>query len=278
LNLHNIVYDLIQYIYSNKFLISIIVKINLFISKLNLIVNANKFIFSVKTIDRIVYVVLIKLGVWDKELIAFVDRTVKKNMVVVDVGANIGVYTLMFSKLVGERGSVISIEADKDNYEILENNISLNKCNNISAYYTAIFSEVTEKKFIVNKIHKGDHRLIQDKDKANEEAEYVLVKCSTLDSILQNNEIDIIKIDIQGGELDALEGMKNVIGNSPNLMIIMEYDLSYAFDTQKRFEEFCQSNQFKVNKIEKNSLKNIPKIRQLAEEKEKYFNIVLTRK
>ena len=120
MNLHNIIYKIIQYLYKNKLLINIIVNLNKIVSRLNITITADNLFLSVKTIDRLLYSLLLKYKLWDRELIRFIKKTVKKNMVVVDIGANIGVYTLYFSKLVGKGGSVYSIEADKDNYNLLK--------------------------------------------------------------------------------------------------------------------------------------------------------------
>ena len=279
MNLHNIIYKIIQYLYKNKLLINIIVNLNKIVSRLNITITADNLLLSVKTIDRLLYSLLLKYKLWDRELIRFIKKTVKKNMVVVDIGANIGVYTLYFSKLVGKGGSVYSIEADKDNYNLLVGNITLNRCNNVLSYCTAIYKKNTEKKFSVNKIHKGDHRLIEGTNSSDDDG-LVSVKCSTLDYVLAEVEqkIDLIKIDIQGGEIDALEGMIKLLKKFPQIMIIMEYDSTYMAGNKERFKNICISNKFQIKKIEKDSLISIEASEILSDKKEKYCNIVLQKK
>ena len=278
MNLHNTIYKIIQYLYKNKLLINIIVNLNKIILRLNIIITADNLILSVKTIDRLLYSLLLKYKLWDRELIRFVKKTVNKNMVVVDIGANIGVYTLYFSKLVGEGGSVYSIEADKDNYNLLVDNITLNHCKNVLTYCTAIYKNNTEQKFSVNKIHKGDHRLIETTNSSDDGL--VSIKCSTLDHVLANVEqkIDLIKIDIQGGELDALEGMIILLKKFPQIMIIMEYDYTYMAGNTERFKNICFSNEFQIKKIKNDSLISVKASEIISDRKEKYCNIVLQKK
>src|ERR1700728_4292554 len=58
----------------------------------------------------------------DRELISFLEKHVKPGMTVVDIGANIGFYSVLFSKLVGEKGSVHAFEPDSTNFKHLVSN------------------------------------------------------------------------------------------------------------------------------------------------------------
>ena len=80
MNLHNIIYKIIQYLYRNKLLINIIVNLNKIVSRLNITINADNLLLSVKTIDRLVYSLLLKYKLWDRELIRFIKKTVKKSV------------------------------------------------------------------------------------------------------------------------------------------------------------------------------------------------------
>src|SRR5919204_3156477 len=67
--------------------------------------------------------------------------TPKEGDIVVDVGAHIGPYTIIASKRVGPNGKVVSIEADPDNFDLLNRNIHLNKLSNVIALNYAVYSE-----------------------------------------------------------------------------------------------------------------------------------------
>jgi len=197
-------------------------------------------------------------------------------MTVIDVGANIGVYTLYFSKLVGSEGHVYSFEPAEGNFKLLQNNLKLNNSNNVIAYNKAVFNRNTQKLFSINKIHMGDHSL--DVNKSHRSNTFTTTKCIALDSVIKDDTVNIIKIDIQGGELNALEGMINIIKRSPNLMIVMEYDTSLMLDNHSRFIGFCNANNLIIQRIHKTGLSRVKYYDKLLSVNERYFNIVLSKK
>ena len=73
--------------------------------------------------DKVLSDSIIRDGIWEKEETEFVKSYIKRNWVVLDIGANIGYFTLIFSKLVGKNGKVFAFEPDPDNFEILKRNI-----------------------------------------------------------------------------------------------------------------------------------------------------------
>ena len=72
--------------------------------------------------------------------------TPKEGGIVIDVGAHIGPYTLIASRRVGLNGKVVAIEADSENFNILNRNIQLNKLTNVIALNYAAFSKEDELK------------------------------------------------------------------------------------------------------------------------------------
>jgi hypothetical protein len=69
---------------------------------------------------------LLEWGFYEKYETALFKRLVKKGMVVVDIGANIGYYTLLAAHLVGDKGKVFAFEPDPNNYDLLCKNIEVN--------------------------------------------------------------------------------------------------------------------------------------------------------
>src|SRR5690606_35789053 len=66
------------------------------------------------------------------------EKTLRSGMRALDLGANIGYYTVMMSKLVGERGRVYAVEPHPENFALLEQNIRLNRLTNVEAEQVAI--------------------------------------------------------------------------------------------------------------------------------------------
>jgi FkbM family methyltransferase len=128
----------------------------------------------------------------------------KRGDVFIDVGAHIGRYTLLLAKIVGKYGKVISIEPDPDNFRALIRGIELNGLDNVIPINAALWSEET-----FMPLYRGDvseHRSLVGW-RSNE---YILVKATTLDKVLDELEIekvDWVKIDVVGSELEVLNGM-----------------------------------------------------------------------
>jgi len=151
----------------------------------------------------------------------------KKGDIVVDVGAHIGKYTLIASKMVGPQGKVIAIEAHPDNYDILKKNIALNKLTNVVALNFAVHS----KEAIVKLYEPGQeegftiYNTIMTDRKMSNNQKYVEVHGKPLDSILLENaikEVNWIKIDVEGAELEVLRGAPNILSNSRYLSLLIE--------------------------------------------------------
>jgi len=158
----------------------------------------------------------------------------KEGDIVIDVGAHVGKYTLYAAKLVGSNGKVIAIEANPDNYEQLLKNIKLNNFNNILSYNYVITNEDFVKCKCINPNSKDDAVFSFTKDDEGN------IIGRTIDSILYENKIqkvDWVKIDVEGKEVEVLQGMTETIKNSKNLKILIE-----VWDTnEKKVREILQN-------------------------------------
>src|SRR3990167_1281305 len=151
------------------------------------------------------------LDVWEKETTKAVEENVKAGDVCVDVGASVGYFTLLFSRLVGPIGKVIAIEPTDFQQPYLRRNIRKN------GY-----------KKIVTQIHCG----AWDKDEivkmplsAPEYCQFEL-RCRPLDDILEDLGIftvDFIKIDVDGPEPKVLKGMERTIKRSSKMKMVIEF-------------------------------------------------------
>ena len=149
---------------------------------------------------------------------------VKSGFNIIDLGANIGYYTLIFAKLAGPRGSVISFEPDHDNFQLLLNNIKANKFNNVTAVNKAVSEKNGTIKLFLSSHNNGDHRVYDSGDAR----ESVIIKTVSvdnyIDSISKNKiKIDLVKIDIQGAEFSAIMGMLNTLRNNNSIIIVSEF-------------------------------------------------------
>lgn len=153
----------------------------------------------------------------------------REDSVVVDVGANIGLYTMRQ----GSRavyGRVLSFEPSPDTFRRLTSNIQLNGLNNVTLVNAAIGSEEGTVPFF---IHAYSTRARVSKETV---AGTVEVPCATLDAATQRygfDQIDIMKIDTEGHERAVLAGAKLALSRTKRLVI----EVHKNHDEEKRFVE-----------------------------------------
>jgi FkbM family methyltransferase len=154
--------------------------------------------------------------------------TPKQGDIVVDIGAHIGLYTIISSKRVGTNGKVVAIEADPGNFEMLNRNIKLNQLTNVIPLNYAVYSKETKIKLYLPSGESGftKYNTIVS-NWANTEDKFVEVNANTLDYLLQINqireeEVNWIKIDVEGAEFEVLKGAQNVLSKSKDIALLME--------------------------------------------------------
>src|SRR5919112_3966830 len=170
--------------------------------------------------------------------------TPKQGDIVIDIGANIGRYTIISSKRVGTKGKVVAIEAHPGNFEILNRNIKLNQLTNIIPLNYAAYSKEAKIKLYVPDEESGYtiyHTLLERTGK-----KFVEVNANTLDYLLQLNEIrqeevNWIKIDVEGVEFEVLKGATNVLSKSKDIALLIEV---HGQNNYRPLVEFLSSYNF----------------------------------
>ena len=153
--------------------------------------------------------------------ISFLKKTLKKDNVFIDIGANIGAYTLIASKLVEKTGMVIAFEPVNTINKMLIENIMMNDLTNITVEKKAVYDQNTNLElFISNEQNMGMSSILNH---SHESGEKQKIEAITLDNYVQLKKlakIDLVKIDIEGAEIHALKGMKqSLVKFKPTLII-----------------------------------------------------------
>lgn len=155
---------------------------------------------------------------------AFVEGLVRDGMTVIDVGANRGYYAMLTSRIVGEHGRVIAFEPSPRDLRFLRANLLLNGCRNVSIVPIALGKEIGEAKLFVPKGYSSGCNCLRSR--AHEWPGYdVAVKLETLDRWIDSSRVgnvDFLKLDIEGGELDVLEGAPALLERRPRPVILCE--------------------------------------------------------
>lgn len=166
---------------------------------------------------------MIYFGTYERQELKFLRSYIQRGWVCLDVGANIGFYTLNLSKLVGETGKVYAIEPSPGNFNKLEENISINNLSNCVTSNIALSSTIGDCIFSVSPSQNSGWGRLGKWQSAQSE---VLVNVSTLDQFVQDksiSKIDFLKIDIEGHELEFLKGAKHSLENGIVSRILIEY-------------------------------------------------------
>jgi FkbM family methyltransferase len=166
-------------------------------------------------------------GMWEAQESAFLDNNLKPGDVFVDVGAHVGYYTLLAAKLVGESGKVVAVEPNPPTIVRLEKDIALNPFKNIVVQKVACTDKETTLKFFQAPVENTGESSM-NKSNAKQGAE-ISVRGVPLDKIIQDlgiKRVDLVKIDVEGGEMSVLGGMTHIIATyHPKFAIELKDDL-----------------------------------------------------
>jgi FkbM family methyltransferase len=177
----------------------------------------------------------------------------KEGDTVVDIGAHMGRYTITCSKSVGTSGKIIAVEAHPYNFRILQHNVRLNKLKNVIALNSAAYSDKARLKLYLPDEDLGytmHHSLmtsyLASKYSKEIERRYIEVEADTLDNLLKVrgiNEVNWIKIDVEGAEYEVLKGAKETLSINKRLSILIEV---HGKDTYGPTIELLRSNNFNI--------------------------------
>ena len=220
----------IKKILNNKFLIKNI-------SDLYSWVKVDEFSYFLRNEDSNSKMLLSDNG-YEPHLIKIFKKLINPNEEIIDLGANIGIHTLFFSKLVGDKGRVVSIEPQKEIFYQLCTNLLLNNIKNVDALNYActneqnLYYEMEE----IDWSNSGNSK-IQKKHKNRIKSNYI--RSIRLDDL--DISPSLIKIDVQGSELNVLKGGFNLI-NKCRPIIIIEIE-------EHHLQEFNTSSKELLNEL-----------------------------
>ena len=158
-------------------------------------------------------------GTWEPEIVKAVTEVVHEGFVAIDVGAHLGYYALILSRMVGSNGRVIAFEPIPSNFRILSDNIGLNHCENIQAVNKAVSdrSGQFEGTLPTESTVPSSFTLLK-----NEGTNKIRVETVSLDDFLKDwdRPVDFIEIDVEGAEGLVLEGARKTIASYHPIMLV----------------------------------------------------------
>lgn len=168
-----------------------------------------------------------------------------KHINVLDIGANVGYFALLEAHILGNSGTIYAIEAERENIKHLKRNVELNDYSNIKIIHKAVGEENTKTNLSISQA-SNTHKISKiDTENSNEQS----VEMITIDKLITEHNISkdiplVIRMDIEGYENYAFEGMKDLLNSKQPIYIMIEiHDRSHnpiktVLNTLKR-NRFC---------------------------------------
>lgn len=208
--------------------------------------------------DTVVARRLREVGWFEPTETRLIHRLVKPGDTVVDVGANIGYYTLQLARLVGPAGRVFAFEPEPRNFDLLRRNIWENGYNNVTLVHAAVLARQETRRLYLNHENRGDHRL-----QATVGREDIEVEGLSLDEFFStfSGRVDFVKIDVQGAEGEVFDGMQGLVAAGRVGRIITEFwprGLSQAGYEPGRFLECRIREGFCIREIDEQLDRVVP--------------------
>ena len=162
------------------------------------------------------------LGLYEPAKMAAVRHFLKPGMTFVDVGGNKGDFALLAAFLTGQSGAVLCFEPERENCQWIHKSIELNGYKNIGLHEVALSDrDGTAPLYLGRK--SGWHTLLSGQQRSD--AGIILVRTAMLDSILTKlsvGKIDVMKIDVEGAELQVLDGARKTLSANSHIVLLLD--------------------------------------------------------
>jgi FkbM family methyltransferase len=225
------------------------------------------------TRDIIISPHLLLDGYWEPWITNVLLGELKSGMNIIEIGSNVGYYSLIISSKIGHTGRLFAFEANPDIYQILRDNIQINGfCNRVTLENRAVIDKAEKIAFEKVTEYSTTSRVVEYSkvNQYSEELKIIKVDATSLDQYFNNKDIkiELIKMDAEGSEPHIFEGMKNLIINNADITIICEFNpvlISAASVDPRKFLEKIQSYGFILKYIDFDSIPKEAPIEKLLQ-------------
>jgi FkbM family methyltransferase len=179
----------------------------------------------------------------EDQILQLVLPCLQSGDVFLDVGANIGIFTILSALVVGEKGKVIAFEPETHNFAMLERNISVNSLTNVAAFKAALGEENSKGQLFVDRPAAS----LMPSENAPKEGEYSeSVEIVNGDDFRQAHGLlipRVVKIDVEGFEYVVLRGLRATLSTPATELVVCEIHpyLLPKGTTQAMIKEFMAS-------------------------------------
>lgn len=180
-------------------------------------------------------------GSYEFKVRKLIEKFAREGKIIIDIGAHIGKYSILASKM-NPDARIYAIEPERDNFNLLNKNIRLNKIKNVFPIKVALSDKKGMARLYKYKINTGAHSLkIKQED-------FEVVKKDTLNNLFGKlNHIDLIKIDTEVSEFEILKGAKKLLSGKKIKNMIIE------IDDIKSIKNLLDSYGYKLKRVQYNN-------------------------
>jgi FkbM family methyltransferase len=188
------------------------------------------------------------------EILQVLQQFVRPGDTVLDIGAQLGYFSLHAARLVSPTGRVYCFEPDPRSFARLEHAIRLSRIDWIKSFQTALSAREGTMDFYLSPTLGWSTGV---KNSHLEDLQQVSVRTSPLDLLVSQGEIPsrmrLVKIDVEGFEMEVLRGMRNVLATSrPILVLEINVQMLHAQGTSpSEIVRFLESLEYDVSRIDK---------------------------
>ena len=186
--------------------------------------QTNGLLLYVDPQDETMSAHLIGYGYWEPNVYAVIASLISPGDVVIEVGANVGYYTVAMGVMVGSGGRVHSFEANPRLAGMVERSAYINGLKDwVTVHAKAVLDVPGSIRFERSRKRSGWGHVSQWSHHAFDDSEVLEVEATTLDS-LGLTRVDMIRLDAEGSEAFILRGATAVLAANPDIIICMEWD------------------------------------------------------
>ena len=168
--------------------------------------------------DKLITPMIEETANWEGDVTRYLTSVLRPGMVFVDVGANVGYFSVLASRLVGRTGTVVSIEPEPRTLQLLRANLWRNGCTNAVVLPIAATSTTGRAQLVQNEVGLAGSSLEERPGEGT-----LAVPSAALDELLAGWRVDVLKVDIERHEHLALQGAATLVHANPSAVAVCEF-------------------------------------------------------